>query len=47
MLGDGGVELSKYIDLAKANNCRIVLEVKTVDGLRQSVAWLREKGKIN
>ena len=44
MLGDGDVDLPKYLDLAKAHDCRAVLEVKTVDGLRQSVDWLKERG---
>jgi len=44
MLGDGDVDLPKYLDLAKTHNCRAVLEVKTIDGLRLSVAWLKERG---
>ncbi|MDD4495934.1 MAG: sugar phosphate isomerase/epimerase [Eubacteriales bacterium] len=44
MLGDGDVDLPKYLDLAKAYDCRAVLEVKTVDGLRQSVNWLKKRG---
>jgi len=44
MLGNGDVDLSKYLDLAKTHDCRAVLEVKTVDGLRQSVNWLKERG---
>jgi sugar phosphate isomerase/epimerase len=43
-LGDGDVDLIKYLDLAKSHNCRVVLEVKTIDGLRQSVYWLKERG---
>ena len=43
-LGTGELDVAKYLDLAKTHNCRVVLEVKTVAGLRQSVAWLREKG---
>ena len=33
----------KYLDLAAGHDCRVVLEVKTVDGLRQSVSWLKER----
>jgi len=43
-LGDGDVDLLKYIKLANDNNCRVVLETKTVDALRRSMAWLRERG---
>ena len=43
-LGEGELELMKYLALAEEHNCRAVLEVKTVRGLRQSVNWLREKG---
>jgi len=42
-LGEGELELEKYFDLAKEQNCRCVLEVKTVDGLRQSVEWVRKR----
>ena len=42
-LGDGDVDIAKYLDLAKEHDCRVVLEVKTIDGLRQSVDWLKGK----
>jgi sugar phosphate isomerase/epimerase len=45
-LGEGDVNIAKYLDLAKEHDCRAVLEVKTVDGLRQSVNWLKEKGYL-
>ena len=45
-LGDGDVDLMKYLDLAKSHGCRVVLEVKTVEGLRQSVYWLEERGRV-
>ena len=34
-LVDGDVDLMKYLDLAKSHECRVVLEIKTVDGLWQ------------
>lgn len=40
-LGTGETDIGKYINLAKAQNCRVVLETKTVEGLRQSVEWLK------
>ena len=36
-LGTGEIDIGKYINLAKEQNCRIVLETKTIDGLKQSV----------
>ena len=36
---------SERIALAKERSCTALLEVKTVEGLRQSVAWLRETGR--
>lgn len=40
-LGTGEMNVEKYINLAKEQNCRVVLETKTIDGLRQSVEWLK------
>lgn len=45
-LGTGELDLDKYLRLAKEQNCRIVLETKTVEGLRQSVNWLRHNGQL-
>lgn len=43
-LSEGNVDILKYLQLAKEHNCRAVLETKTVDALRRSVAWLKEQG---
>ena len=43
VLGSGDVEIDKYIKLATKYDCRIVLEVKTIAGLKQSVKWLKDK----
>jgi sugar phosphate isomerase/epimerase len=43
-LGTGELDLQRYLKLADQHHCRCVLETKTVAGLRQSVAWLRERG---
>lgn len=43
-LGAGEIALKEYLDLASAHDCRVVLETKTVAGLTQSAAWLREHG---
>lgn len=45
-LGEGDVDIVKYLDLAKEHDCRAVLEVKTVAGLRLAVDWLTERGYI-
>ena len=44
-LGTGETDIVKYINLAKNQNCRVVLETKTIDGLQQSVKWLKGKQK--
>lgn len=44
-LGTGEIDLQKYIDLAQKNNCRVVLETKTTDGLKKSAQWIEEKTK--
>ncbi len=40
-LGTGELDVEKYINLANEHNCRAVLETKTIDGLKQSVEWLK------
>ena len=39
-LGTGEMNIEKYINLAKEQNCRVVLETKTIEGLNQSVEWI-------
>jgi sugar phosphate isomerase/epimerase len=39
-LGDGDIDLKQRLDTAKCNNCRCVLETKTIDALRRSVKVL-------
>ncbi len=41
-LGTGEMDIEKYLNLAKEQNCRVVLETKTIDGLKQSVKWLKK-----
>ena len=41
-LGTGEMDIEKYLSLAKEQNCRVVLETKTIDGLKQSVEWLNK-----
>lgn len=40
-LGTGETDIKKYINLAQEQNCRVALETKTIDGLKQSVEWLK------
>lgn len=40
-LGTGEMNMEKYINLANEHICRVVLETKTIDGLKQSVEWLK------
>lgn len=42
-LGTGELNIVKYLALAEEHKCRVVLETKTVEGLKQSVNWLRQK----
>ena len=42
-LGTGEMDIAKYLALAEKQKCRVVLETKTVEGLKQSVSWLRQK----
>jgi len=40
-LGTGEADIGRYLSMARRSGCRVVLETKTIDGLCQSVAWLR------
>lgn len=44
--GTGELDFEWYISLARRNNCRAVLEVKTAQALRESAVWLRERQYI-
>lgn len=46
-LGDGEMDIAWYKALADRHSCRIVLETKTVEALKQSVKYLRERGMMN
>jgi sugar phosphate isomerase/epimerase len=45
-LGEGELDILRYLGLAREHNCRVVLETKTVAGLRQSADKLREMGVL-
>ena len=42
-LGAGELKLDKYLALAREQNCGVVLETKTIEGLEKSIRWLRCK----
>ena len=42
-LGTGELDIPGYMALAENCNCTVVLETKTFDALRESMAWLREE----
>ena len=43
-LGTGKLDLDEYLNLARNRNCSVVLEVKTVEGLKDSVYWMKGNG---
>ena len=44
-LGDGEIDLQGRLRLAKERNARCVIETKTIEALKKSVGWLKEKMK--
>ena len=40
-LGTGEVDAAVYLALAEKHDCRVVLETKTVEGLKQSAEWIQ------
>jgi len=45
-LGSGEMDIRHCLDLAKTQNCRVVVETKTVQGLWRSARWLKENGYL-
>lgn len=45
-LGTGEIDLEQRLGIAKECGCRCVVETKTIDALRRSAAWLRERKYI-
>ena len=41
-LGTGEVDIHKYLKLAKERDCTVVVESKTIAGLKESARWLKE-----
>ncbi len=42
-LGEGNLDIDRYLDMAREADCRAVLETKTVKALRSSIQWLRDR----
>lgn len=42
-LGSGELNISRYLSLASECQCRVVVETKTVAGLKASAQWLKDK----
>lgn len=42
-LGTGEMDIEKYLRQAQEQNCREVLETKTIEGLKASVRWVRDR----
>ena len=45
-LGDGDIDLSARLSLARRLGARCVLETKTVEALKRSVAWLKQNEQL-
>ena len=45
-LGSGEININHYLNVANDNNCRVVIETKTIESLKQSVEWLNINNKI-
>lgn len=45
-LGDGEIDLEERLKLAEKQNARCVLETKTIEALRSSVRWLKERNMM-
>jgi len=42
-LGTGEIDLGKYLDMAREREARIVLETKTIAGLKASAEWIKKQ----
>lgn len=41
-LGEGELDLKRYLNMAELCGCRVVLETKTVEGLKKSAEWMKK-----
>ena len=45
-LGDGEIDLAARLDLAEKRNARCVLETKTIEALKKSTQWLKDRDRF-
>ena len=45
-LGEGELDVNRFLQLAAECNCSVVLETKTVEGLKKSAAWVKNAGLL-
>ncbi len=45
-LGTGQVDIEERLQMAARQDCTVVVEIKTVEALEQSVEWLKERGYL-
>lgn len=45
-LGEGELDIKNLLSLADEQNCSVVLEVKTIAGLRKSAEWIKNIGLL-
>lgn len=45
-LGEGELDVERFLTLAQKCDCTVVLETKTVEGLKKSVDWIKVKGLL-
>lgn len=40
-LGEGELDIDRYLSLAREHSCRVLLETKTVNGVKKSAEWVK------
>ena len=45
-LGEGELDIQKFLALAEKCDCSVVLETKTIEGLRKSAQWIKNRGLL-
>lgn len=45
-LGEGELDIQKFLALAEKCDCSVVLETKTIEGLKKSAEWIKNRGLL-